>query len=553
MRAVCGTQPAWIVLGLLALFPTHPRMQSSVGPLTVTAPGVDELDAAAGLLAEMSQHGRLRVTQVALDPLVPSSAHRRLEQIHQGVRILGADLAEQTASGRTVSVFGRLHLDVSLDVAPVLSAHDATQQVNQPDPRSIRAPELVIVFDETSDRYRLAYRVTSFGVEGRVATLVDAETGAIISRELTLPTQLGTLCGECAVGRGRGVKGDLKKVSVRAVADVYDATDLLRPSRISTYDMRGDWNRVLDVLTGVSTLSDSDLAKDADNDWTDSAGVDAHTGAGWTTDYLYHRFGRRGLDGNDTPIAVMTHPIRRDDIFSVPSAVANLFHLNAFFCGTCIPGGVIVLGEGLPPGLTVAGTGQQIDFFAAGLDVLGHELGHAVTESSSRLIYQDESGALSEAFSDLIGVGLEFFVAESGRHQSEQPDYLVGEDVVVPGGIRSLDNPRSMGDPDHYSLRFQGTADNGGVHTNSAIVTHAFYLAIEGGTNVTSGMVVSGLGREQRALIEQVFYRAFAFLLPADSTFAMARAATLQSARDLSNDAAVERAIAAAWTAVGVE
>ena len=435
----------------------------------------------------------------------------------------------------------------------MLSAHDATQRVNQADSRSSRAPELVIVFDETSDRYRLAYRVTSFGVEGRVATLVDAETGAIISRELTLPTQLGTLCGECAVGQGRGVKGDLKKVSVRAIAGEYDATDLLRPSRISTYDMRGDWNRVLDVLTGFSSLSDSDLATDADNDWTDSAGVDAHTGAGWTTDYLYHRFGRRGLDNNDTPIAVMTHPIRRDDFFSVPGAVANLFHLNAFFCGTCVPGGVIVLGEGLPPELVITSTGQKINFFAAGLDVVGHELGHAVTESSSRLICQDESGALSEAFSDLIGVGLEFFVAESGRHQSEEPDYLVGEDVVTPGGIRALDNPRSMGDPDHYSLRFQGTADNGGVHTNSTIVTHAFYLAIEGRTNVTSGMEVSGLGRVQRALIEQVFYRAFAFLLPADSTFAMARAATLQSARDLSDDVAVEQAIAAAWTAVGVE
>ncbi len=553
MRAACGTRPAWIVLGVFVLLPTHPQMQRGVGPLTVTAPHGDELDTAAALLADMSRHGRLRVAQVTPDPLVPSCSHRRLVQIHQGVRILGADLTEQTASGRTVSVFGRLHLDVSLDVAPVLSADAAAAQIHRSGSRVSGEPELVIVLDEPAGRYRVAYQVISFGAEGRVASLVDATTGAVVSSEMTLPTQLGTLCGDCAIGRGRGVKGDLKKLSVRVTTDGFDATDVLRPSRISTYDLEGDWMRALDVLTGFTTLSDADLANDADNDWADGTAVDAHAGTGWTTDYLYHRFGRRGLNDNDGPITVMTHPIRREDFFGVSSAVASLFHLNAFFCGTCIPGGVVVLGEGLPAGLAIGSTGQRVDFFAAGLDIIGHELGHAVVDSSSRFIYQGESGALSEAFADLIGVGLEFFVAETGRHQREQPDYLMGEDVVIPGGIRSIDNPRSLGDPDHYSLRFQGTADNGGVHTNSAIVTHAFYLAIEGGTNVTSGIQVSGVGREQRALIEQVFYRAFTFLLPADSTFAMARVATLQSARDLTEDAAVEQAIAAAWTAVGVE
>jgi Zn-dependent metalloprotease len=84
-------------------------------------------------------------------------------------------------------------------------------------------------------------------------------------------------------------------------------------------------------------------------------------------------------------------------------------------------------------------------------------------------------------------------------------------------------------------------------------VTHAYYLAVEGGTNATSGVTVVGLGRERRALVEQIFYRALAHLVPADATFSMARAATLQSARDLSNDDGVLQAVAAAWSAVGVE
>ena len=55
-------------------------------------------------------------------------------------------------------------------------------------------------------------------------------------------------------------------------------------------------------------------------------------------------------------------------------------------------------------------------------------------------------------------------------------------------------NPGVFWDPDHYSKRYLGTGDNGGVHINATIVTHAFYLAIEGGTNRTSGLSVQGVG-----------------------------------------------------------
>ena len=116
-----------------------------------------------------------------------------------------------------------------------------------------------------------------------------------------------------------------------------------------------------------------------------------------------------------------------------------------------------------------------------------------------------------------------------------------------------MENPQVFGDPDHYSRRFLGTADNGGVHINSGIANQAFYLAIEGGTNRTSGLAVQGVGAGNREQIEKVFYRAFTALLPANATFALARQATIQAARDLyPNDGNVERAVTQAWTAVGV-
>ena len=108
--------------------------------------------------------------------------------------------------------------------------------------------------------------------------------------------------------------------------------------------------------------------------------------------------------------------------------------------------------------------------------MVAHELTHGVTDYSSQLIYANESGALNEAFSDIMGTAVAFFYQQPGTG-SGGADYVVANDVVTPGGIRSMENPRALGDPDHYSIRFTGTADNGGVHINSTIVSHAYYLA----------------------------------------------------------------------------
>jgi Zn-dependent metalloprotease len=107
---------------------------------------------------------------------------------------------------------------------------------------------------------------------------------------------------------------------------------------------------------------------------------------------------------------------------------------------------------------------------------------------------------------------------------------------------------------DHYARRATGGPDNGGVHANALIAGHAFYLAVEGGRNATSGLAVEGVGAKRRADMERVFYRAFVYLLPSNATFSTARAATIQSARDLFGaGSAAERAVAQAWSAVGVE
>jgi len=309
--------------------------------------------------------------------------------------------------------------------------------------------------------------------------------------------------------------------------------------------MRSNLHRTLDFLNGLISLGPSDLASDSDDVWTDVAAVDAHAYTGYVYDYYFKRFGRRGLDNNNFRVLSLVHMVARQNVFFAPDDVLD-FYLNAAYVGD----GVMIYGEGLPPNVTVGGL--HVNYFSGALDIVGHELTHGVTDFTSQLIYENESGALNESFSDMMGTAIEFYFQPPGSGLM-RADYLIGEDVITPGGIRSMANPAPYGQPDHYSKRVTTTDDNGGVHTNSGIGNQAYYLAIEGGTNRTSGLAVQGVGQANRDQIEKVMYRGFTQLMPANATYSVARSVTIQAARDLYGaGSAAERAITQAWTAVGV-
>ena len=206
-------------------------------------------------------------------------------------------------------------------------------------------------------------------------------------------------------------------------------------------------------------------------------------------------------------------------------------------------------------GATLANT--HFDYASAAFDVVAHELSHGVISYSSRLDGAGEAGALNEGFADMMAAGAEFYAVSTGR-SARAADYVFGEDWITytdgrPSGDRSMSNPRQFGYPDHYRDRYTGPQDSGGVHFNATIPGHAYYLAIEGGTNRTSGLAVQGVGPGNREQIERVFYRGFTNFLTPSSNFAQARQATLRAASELYGDSsAAFRAVQQAWTAVGV-
>ena len=98
-----------------------------------------------------------------------------------------------------------------------------------------------------------------------------------------------------------------------------------------------------------------------------------------------------------------------------------------------------------------------------------------------------------------------------------------------------------------------GTANQGGIHINMTILGHAFYLAVEGGTNATSGLAVQGVGGAQRAQIEQAFFRGMTVLMPNTPSLFVAALAIHQAAVDLFGvSSAPAQAIAQALGAVGL-
>ena len=185
-------------------------------------------------------------------------------------------------------------------------------------------------------------------------------------------------------------------------------------------------------------------------------------------------------------------------------------------------------------------------------DIMGHEFTHGVTQASAGLVYEKESGALNKSFSDIFGEMVESW-------SEGNCDYLVGGDR---GAIRSFITPKSYNDPDTYLGKQVGfhqlypckSNDYCGVHTNSGVQNHWFYLLSEGGSGTNDKgdkYNVTGITRFKARLIA---YRGLTTYLTSSSNYIDARAASLHAAWDLYGQCSQEIiSVGDAWHAVGVE
>lgn len=211
------------------------------------------------------------------------------------------------------------------------------------------------------------------------------------------------------------------------------------------------------------------------------------------------------------------------------------------------------------------------------LDVAGHELTHGVTEYESGLIYANEPGALNEAISDIFGAAVETFARSP--QVIDYKTWECAEDIWIGSGsaARYMDNPTADGlSKDYYPERGVLSPsdvpdpyanDWGYIHANSGIANLAFKLMVTGGQHprqgqyspATGGYVpstnLSRLGTTELSsmdMAERIFYQANTYYLGPGAQFMDIRAATVQSALDLSYGSTVASSVSAAWDVVGV-
>jgi hypothetical protein len=281
------------------------------------------------------------------------------------------------------------------------------------------------------------------------------------------------------------IEGWLASISNLSSNDL-SCTDQRTPTRIATYTTSNT-----EALPGV-------LARVDDDPSIDDADLDnAHDFAVQTRNYYQSTHSRNSFDDNGAVIVSSVHFGKN--------------YLNA------------------------AWTGQQMiygDGFST-LDVVAHELTHAVTQQSANLEYHWQSGALNESFSDIFAALV------------DRDEWLIGDDLPdsVLGGrnaMRDMAEPERLGDPGHTNDWLATCTDNEGVHTNSSIFNKAFYL-------------IATSNNMDMHKAELVFYRALTIYLGPTSNFADAREMVLLSAKELYGDNSAEvAAIAAGFDSVGL-
>ncbi|MFF5280415.1 M4 family metallopeptidase [Streptomyces sp. NPDC013171] len=250
----------------------------------------------------------------------------------------------------------------------------------------------------------------------------------------------------------------------------------------------------------------------------------AHAGLGATFDLFAKAYGHRSIDGAGMPLLASVHFDEKYD--------------NAFWNGE-----QMVFGDG---------DGELFLDFTIPVDVIGHELAHGFTQHSANLAYFGQSGALNESVSDVFGS----LVKQYALGQSAaQADWLIGAGLLGPAidngvALRSMKEPGTAYDDDVLGKDPQPAtmadyvrtgSDNGGVHINSGIPNHAFYL------------LATELGGNAWERAGQIWYDVMTGgTLTEEARFSEFARATVAAAKARYGDGEEIQAVLKAWTAVGV-
>ncbi|SHI36783.1 Por secretion system C-terminal sorting domain-containing protein [Hymenobacter daecheongensis DSM 21074] len=484
--------------------------------------------------------------------------HEKYQQYFKGIKVEHATYSLHARAGKVETMTGKIEHIRGLSVTPTVNAASALQSAlrfvgaskymwqdareeaglkqQEKDPGATYLPkgELVIVENQTSGKSALAWKFNVYAQLpiSRAYIYVDAHTGQVVAQD--------------AIIKHVGATGTF----ATAYSGSRSFTD---GTTTGGYFLREGATRGLGIETynckkGNSYTAATDFI-DADNSWTeynnanfDNVAGDAHIGAQATYDYWKNIHGRNSYDNAGAKIKSYVH---FDD---TPTTAVG--YENAYWNGS-----VMTYGDGATRFRPLTS-----------LDVCGHEIGHAVCEKTANLTYANESGAMNEGLSDIWGAAIEAYAVNTLGFTSggvkAKSTWLIGEEIdKQQAALRSMSDPKSLGQPAYYKGQYwvptttapSNANDQGGVHTNSGVLNHWFYILTVGkaGTNEGGGVYsVTGVGIDAAA---KITYRMESVYMVASSTYAQARSYSIQAATDLYGAGSAQViAVTNAWFAVGV-
>lgn len=352
--------------------------------------------------------------------------------------------------------------------------------------------------------YKKCYRIEIYAHSplSKQAFFIDVNTGKIVFKHdlIHVADQVGTA--------NTGYSG-MQTITANSVNGGFTLTENGRGNGIGTYDMGNGTN-----------YGNAVNFTDADNNWNYTSpsryALDAHWGAEMTYDYFLNKHSRNSIDGNGHVLNSYIH--------------YDVNYANAFWDGTRM----------------TYGDGSNGNNPFTTVKISGHEITHGLTQNTAGLVYQNESGALNEAFSDIFGKSIESYARPNNTN------WILGSDLGFV--MRNMSNPNQAGDPDTYQGTnwYTGTADNGGVHTNSGVLNYWYYLLTDGGSgtnDIGNNFNVSGIGLDDAGAIA---FRTLTVYLTSSSQYQDAYTFSLQAAEDLFGPCSPQlQATHNAWYAVG--
>ncbi|MEU2154236.1 M4 family metallopeptidase [Streptomyces sp. NPDC019396] len=285
----------------------------------------------------------------------------------------------------------------------------------------------------------------------------------------------------------------------------------------------GEPRRTIHDAEHGTTLPGTQVRDEGEDPGQDATVNRAYAGLGATFELLMSAYGRDSIDGAGLPLVATVH---YDENYG-----------NAFWNGE-----QMVFGDG---------DGEIFLDFTVPIDVIGHELAHGVTQYTANLTYFGQPGALNESVSDVLGSLVKQYVL---NQTADQADWLIGAGLLAPRvtgvALRSMKEPGSAYDDDVLGKDPQpGTMedyvrtgrDNGGVHINSGIPNHAFYL------------LATQLGGKAWERAGQIWYDVLTGgTLEVDASFTDFARATVAAAAARYGEGAEHEAVLKAWQQVGV-